>query len=154
MSQAARNIQFKVGGAISRFSILEMKMQEFIVQHYVSNEAMAANFHNQVFDNSLFSFELKSRIFKKIIKEDYPKIDARFPYNKISKAQEYRNIMAHGRLGAKTSDDFNIPDKLYFEHGGKQHPAIELIKNFFLCCDTALESILQLPGVSSENIIG
>jgi hypothetical protein len=138
------------GKAIQGFSFVEHVISRFIACSYFKPEDQDQLdcFVEEVMEEQYFSFELKHRLFIKILRGRFPKIYTSFPRKALKDMQELRNIIAHGQNVAKgrtgTSEVFDIA----LMHGGKQYPVDELFKKYDLLYEQVYKAVSALPGVT------
>jgi hypothetical protein len=153
VSEAAKHAQDHIGYMIVRFSIIEMFINEFITAHYIKDTNDAMNFYAEVVTQTGFTFELKHRIFKDILKTYYPGFDATFPHRKLQKIKEYRNIIAHSGIRAPGPEGFNDLSKLTFSNGGKSHSFMKVRDEFLESQHIVYEALTALPNIHTEKLI-
>ncbi len=140
-------VQSERGRIISNFAFLEMIISQFIANHYSS--ITKTKFIEEVLEDEFFSFELKKRLFRKILKNYFKEIENKFPNKEFSRMQTIRNIIAHGVIQAN-QDDIKNPKKalnVRFRHGGKDYPARELLNEYFDLKVIVQKAIEGLPNI-------
>jgi hypothetical protein len=78
---------------------IDRYLEEIIARHFCADETKLLSFRS-IFTDAEISFSQKTKIAKKLIKNNYPDIYAEISplFNKIDKLRELRNKMAHCEL--------------------------------------------------------
>lgn len=136
------------GRILSRCSYYEQRMDLFITKHFVGDED--ASFTEDVLENEFFSFELKKRIFYKLLGKHFPEYYASFPRTKFTRLQTIRNVVAHGAI--VTSPDHPGEKLACLRHGAKNHSIQEILEEFDNINDEIRRIFETLPLSSEKEV--
>lgn len=142
-------IQNNRGKIISNFAFLETIISLFITNYYFGKTN--TQFIEEVMDDEFFSFELKRRLFTKIIKHHFKEKIDKFPNKEFRRMQEIRNIIAHATITAVTNSNSpgDVSD-ICFSHGGTRHTAETLINEYESLRLIVQKAISELPTIHLE----
>jgi hypothetical protein len=150
------------GNILSRFAILEMGMQEFIIHTYLGK--INHNVLVDIFQDTNFGFTLLINIFLKAIKKQS---DLKTEFDKgrfesvLRELYRMRNIAAHGIPGVNNADSeqrkLSQVSEIIIKHGhirtGYNDQTVKSLYDSFMVEYKKIESFIEkLPGVSNKKI--
>jgi hypothetical protein len=154
MSDSTDRISQLRGDSVGKFAAVENEVGEYIATVYFGEDFEAGNrFLQEIFEHDFFSFELKKRVFYKILKARAPESYSNFPRKEMYSLQKTRNIIAHSLVVMDNPEDYNDFDKIYFQLNGVRHNVGGVIDEFNYYYKAVFEAIISLPGVDKKVFI-
>lgn len=153
MSKATETAQYNIGGALSRFANIERMIQEYLAYGiYSHNKADGDKIYSDIFSHKFFSFDFKKALLLINLKHSAPNIYAQFPTTALNRAQELRNVIAHGGLTVPRKELFDSYDDLEITHGVKTYNFQKTLDEFLKNANSVLTALLELKGISKELV--
>jgi hypothetical protein len=153
MSKATESAQFDSGGVLSQFANIERMIQEYLAYRiYSSSKDKGDKIYVEILSHKFFSFDFKKVLLFSCLKEQAPSIYAQFPKTALNKAQELRNIVAHGGLTVRDTNLFNNYDALEITHGGKEYNFSNTIADFRKNADKVMAALFEIEGMNKKYV--
>ncbi len=140
MNQSTEHFLIR-GRVITNFAFLEAAISDFIAHHYFQNSNLKEAFLSEVMEEQYFNFDLKRRLFIKIL-EKYPEFRNKMKLKQFQSMQEIRNILAHGTY------EKNENGERCFRRGGINYLADDLLNEYQQLRKVVQPLMEELPGVS------
>lgn len=147
-----------IGKAVSGCSYLEHLVSLFLAIHYTSTDKkLHEPLMEEVFENDFFSFELKKRIFYKVLKERYHAVYESFPRKELEELQELRNLLAHAKIVGeiqKNEKTGKAEIVVFLRHKSKQHSITESQERYKRLVDVVSPVLKNLPQLKVTTVSG
>lgn len=137
-----------VGDVIGSMRVIETIIDDFISKQYSDTEEKQLLLKYHILEQSLFSFELKQRILKKIFKENYSEYE--YP-KKLQRLQELRNFMAHGEILFLNPERLDI-ESAKIRHAGKFYEFSDISVEFAELRDEVIADFAKIPNFNISSV--